>query len=120
MARAGTKLYTGEDDYTGLAALDPHDPDTVFISTNADPATGAPLVSAADGHRHWEIFSGVTRDGGATWSWAPITRDSTQDNLRPVIPQWPGGSRIVLWARGDLKSYTDYRLDIVMLKQPRR
>lgn len=120
MARAGTKLYTGEDDYTGLAALDPHDPATVFISTNADPATGAPLVSATDGHRHWEIFSGVTRDGGASWSWTPITRDSTQDNLRPVIPQWTDGPRIVLWARGDLKSYTDYRLDIVMLKQPRR
>lgn len=120
MARAGTKLYAGEDDYTGLAALDPHDPDTVFIATNADPATGAPLVSATDGRRHWEIFSGVTRDGGASWSWTPITRDSTQDNLRPVIPQWSGGPRIVLWARGDLKSYTDYRLDIVMLKQPRR
>lgn len=113
MAFAGTKLYAGEDDYTGLVALDPHDPDTVFISTNADPATGEPLVSTADGQRHWEIFQGATTDGGKCWQWTAVTRNSSRDNLRPVVPEWPGGPRVVLWARGELKSYTDYRLDIV-------
>lgn len=120
MAHAGTKLYAGEDDYTGLVALDSHDPNTVFISTNADPSTGKPLISEADGKRHWEIFQGATGDGGAHWKWTPITRSSRQDNLRPVIPRWPDGPRVVLWARGELKSYTDYRLDIVALTQPRR
>jgi len=120
MAHAGSKLYAGEDDYTGLVALDPHDPDSVVISANADPQTGHPLISAADHRRHWEIFRGKTRDGGAHWAWTPLTHDSAQDNLRPVIPQWPGGPRVVLWARGELKTFTDYRLDIVALVQPRR
>lgn len=121
MAYAGTRLYAGEDDYTGLAALDPHDPNIVFISTNADPRTGEPLISQVDGRRHWEIFQGqATMSNGETeWSWTPITRHSTQDNLRPLIPFYAGGPRLVLWARGELKSFTDYRLDIVLLRQSR-
>ena len=63
IAFAGSRLYAGEDDYTGGIALVPGDPTTVFVSTNADPATGAPFVSAADGKRHWEIFRGTTRNG---------------------------------------------------------
>ena len=120
MARAGSRLYAGEDDYTGLAALDPQDASTVFISTNAGPQTGRPLISAVDGKRHWEIHQGITDDGGAHWQWVPITSNSTQDNLRPVIPDWPGGPRVVLWARGDMRTYADYRLDIVMITQARR
>ena len=58
----------GEDDYTGLVA-DRHDPNTVVISTNADPVTGESLISSADGQRHWELFQGVTSDAGQTWSW---------------------------------------------------
>jgi hypothetical protein len=112
MAHAGTRLYPAESDYTGLVALVPGDPDRVFISTNADPATGAPLVSRADGRRHWEIFAGVTRNQGATWSWTPVTADSTADNLRPIVPAWPDGL-ILLWLRGTLSTYTDYDLDVV-------
>lgn len=119
LAFAGTKLYVRESDYTGLVALDPDDPDTVVISTNADPADGSPLVSKADGKRHWEIFRGRTTDHGRTWRWTAITRDSTADNLRPVIPPNPGGKRFVLWCRGSLKSYTDYRLDICGLAEER-
>lgn len=120
MSHAGTKLYAGEDDYTGLVALDPHDPHTVVISTNADPTTGRPLISSADGKRHWEIFQGTTSDAGITWRWNALTRDSTADQLRPVIPELEGGPRIVLWARGSLKSYTDYHLDIVAVAQARQ
>lgn len=121
IAYAGTRLYAGEDDYTGLVALDPHDPGTVFIATNADPRTGQPLISQADGRRHWEIFQGqgTRHNGGVEWDWTPITRNSTLDNLRPLVPIYPGGPRLVLWARGELKSFTDYRLDIVLLRQPR-
>ena len=112
MAYAGTRLYPGEDDYTGLVALDPDDPDTVVVSTDAHPATGAPLISGADGLRHHELFRGTTADGGATWTWVAITQDSTADNLRPVIPSNPGKRRVVLWCRGDLRSYGNYRLDV--------
>jgi hypothetical protein len=119
MAFAGTRLYAGEDDYTGLVALDPDAPKIVVVSTNADPATGEPLISRADGERHHELFRGTTDDGGETWKWAAITHDSPADNLRPVIPANPGGDRVLLWCRGVLTSYGDYRLDVCALVEPR-
>ena len=119
MAFAGTCLYTRESDYTGLIALDPHDPDYVVISANADPKTGAPLVSKADGQRHWELYRGFTRDRGKTWQWKAITTNSTVDNLRPVIPAWTSPRRLVLWARGSLTTFTTYPLDIVGLIEAR-
>ena len=114
VAFAGSRLYAGEDDYTGGIALVPGDPHTVVLSTNADPTSGAPLVSAADGKRHWEIFRGTTRDG-RLWSWEALTRDSTADNIRPVVPDTRGRPPVVLWTRGVYRSYTDYALEIVGL-----
>ena len=55
IAYAGQCLYTAEGDYTGLVALDPQNPNRLFISTNADPVAGTPLISLTDGRRHWEI-----------------------------------------------------------------
>jgi hypothetical protein len=119
IAFAGTRLYAGEDDYTGGVALVPADPDTLFISTNADPVTGTPLSSRSDGRRHWEIFRGVRtgpdRSGRATFLWTPLTRDSTSDNLRPVVPRAPSQKPVVLWLRGAYRSYTDYDLEVVGL-----
>jgi hypothetical protein len=102
MAYAGTRLYPGEDDYTGLVSLDPNDPGVAYFSTDADPSTGAPLVSAADGRRHHELFRATSRDGGSTWRYDPITADSPADNLRPIVPRWtdPGGSTLLVWMRG--------------------
>jgi hypothetical protein len=113
IAFAGSRLYPGEDDYTGGVALVPGDPTRVFVSTDADPATGAPLVSAADGKRHWEIFRGETRDEGRSWRWQAVTRDSTADNLRPVVPRTEGRDELLLWLRGRYRSYTDYDLEVV-------
>ena len=104
MAYAGTRLYPYEDDYSGLVALDPQHPSTVFISTDADPVTGKPLVSAADGQRHYEIFRGETSDGGAHWRWQPITANSTVNNLRPLVPKWRDARTALVWMRGP--SYT--------------
>lgn len=100
IAYAGTRLYAGEDDYTGLAALDPKDPDVLYISTDADPATGVPLKSSADGRRHRELFRGTTHDAGKTWKWEPITANSTVDNLRPIIPRWDDPRTALVWMRG--------------------
>ena len=58
IAHAGRRLYPGEDDYSGLGALDPHNPDVVYISTDADPVSGAPLISEADHQRLYEYFAG--------------------------------------------------------------
>lgn len=113
IAYAGSKLYAGEDDYTGNVALDPDDPDTVFISTNAEPSSGKPLLSRADNQRHWEIFRGTTHDGGMHWSWTPVTRDSAADNIRPVVPKWDNRNRALLWLRGKMISYTNFNFEVV-------
>jgi hypothetical protein len=113
IAFAGTRLYAGEDDYTGLVCMCPDDPDVVFLSTDAHPATGTPLVSAADGRRHRELFVGRTRDSGATFLWEAVTRDSTVDNLRPIVPRWRSDRCALLWLRGVLRTYTDYDLEAV-------
>ena len=112
IAYAGTALYPAENDYTGLIALDPNDPNVLFISTDADPETGDPLISSADGERHYEIFRGKTKNGGATWAWTALTENSAADNLRPIVPSWEDGT-ILLWLRGTLRTYTDYDTEIV-------
>jgi hypothetical protein len=107
-AKAGGFLYASERDYTGLAALDPHDPNRLFISTKIDPRTDAALP-------HYEIFEGVTAHGGASWTWTPITYASTVDNLRPIVPAWDADHTALLWMRGRYTTYTNYNLEIVGL-----
>jgi hypothetical protein len=104
IAYAGTRLYPGEDDYTGLAALDPRNPNVAYISTDADPVSGAPLVSSADGRRHRELYRGTTPDSGATWKWEPLTANSTADNLRPIVPKWADPRTALVWMRGAYRS----------------
>jgi hypothetical protein len=113
IAFGGTRLYPGEDDYTGNICLDPDRLNTVYISTNADPVTGRPLVSGTDRRRHYEIFRGETMDGGATWTWSAITHDSAADNLRPIVPKWDSKHCALLWVRGEYHSYRDYQTEIV-------
>ena len=120
LAPAGSALYRGQSFYTGLVALDPGDPGRVVVSTDVHPKTGVPLISAADGQQHHELFEGITPDEGATWRWTAITADSTADNLRPIIPIWDGDQRALLWLRGVYTKYTDYDLDVVAIITDRR
>lgn len=113
IAYAGSCLYASELDYTGNIILDPGDPDIVYISTNVRPESGTPLLSRADGKRHYEIFKGNTTDGGASWLWTPITADSSADNLRPIVPDGSGDHAVLLWLRGTYRAYTDYNLAVV-------
>jgi hypothetical protein len=115
LAHAGSALTANEPSYTGLVALDPADPSRVFISTDADPVTGAPLISAGDDRRHHELFEGVSTDGGTTWTWTAVTADSTADNIRPIVPVWDADHTAVLWLRGSYTGYHDYDLDVVGL-----
>jgi len=112
IAYAGSRLYPGEDEYTGLIALHPDNPDMVYISTDVHPDTGEPLISDANSVRHYEIFQGRTRDRGATWSWRAVTENSETDNIRPVIVS-DGNDWAVLWLRGEYRTYTDYNLEVV-------
>lgn len=117
LAYAGSALYSAENDYSGLAAIHPEQTNVVYISTNAHPVTGNPLISGADGRRHYEIFRGTTEDGGATWTWESITKNSTADNLRPIIPIGGEGT-ILLWMRGTYSTYTSYNTQVVGMFDP--
>jgi hypothetical protein len=108
LAKAGARLYRSEQDYTGLVALDPHDPNVVYMSSTVDPRDDSEL-------RVHEIFRGETTDFGATWHWNPITQHSRMDNLRPTVPVWDDEHTALVWMRGAYRSMHDYDLDIVAL-----
>ena len=131
LAHAGCRLYSGEDDYSGLVAIEPSQPGLVYLSSNAHPATGEVLTSKADGKRHWELWAGRQRqpedgsDGnGGEWSWQQLTVDSGRDNLRPIRPTTVAGDGVVgggdenvlLWLRGEYRAWVDYTQEIVMAK----
>lgn len=108
IAYAGSRLYAGEDDYTGNICLNPGRLNEAFISTNVDPDSGKPLSSG-----HYEIFRGVADDAGSHWKWSPVTRDSIEDNLRPIVPIPSGDKNVLLWLRGTYKSYQNFDLDVM-------
>ncbi|TWT87489.1 hypothetical protein Mal64_30280 [Pseudobythopirellula maris] len=109
IAQAGANLYgTSESDYTGLGALDPSDPNTIYISTEVHPTTEVKTD-------HHEIYKGVTADDGATWSWTAVTENSTYDNLRPIIPSWERGRTALLWWKGTMSSSQNYDTAVVGL-----
>jgi hypothetical protein len=118
LAFAGRALYEIQFDYSGLVALDPDNPDVVYLSTDADPVTEVPLTSNTDNVRHYEIFKGTTSDLGKTWSWEALTQNSMQDNIRPIMPKGSGKYKVLLWLRGSMKSYSDYDFDVVGMINP--
>lgn len=106
VTRMGGPLYFDQYDYTGLGAIHPNDPRTIYVSTPLDPRDG----TRTEMH---EIYRGVTEDGGESWAWTPITVDSTVDNLRPIIPSWDADHTAVLWLRGDYQTMRRYDLSVV-------
>lgn len=106
LGKAGSKLYASEQDYTGLGAMHPNDPNTIYISTPFDPRDNTNLVVH-------EIFKGVTSDRGATWTWTPITQKSVRDNMRPIVPTWDDKNTALLWWRGTYSSAQNYNAAIV-------
>ncbi|MGP4112283.1 BNR-4 repeat-containing protein [Streptomyces sp. 4N509B] len=112
LAQAGPGLLPHEEDYTGLAAIDPHDLDSVYVSTPVDPRTGATLP-------HHEIFHARTPDGGATWEWNPVTENSDVDNLRPIVAPGDPTRTPLLWFRGSMTASQHYDCEIVLLDLPR-
>ena len=118
LAFGGTRLYDTQPHYSGLVALDPDNPDIVYISTDKDPVKGTELISSKDNLRHYEIFQGVTKNNGQDWSWKQITFHSTFDNIRPIMPKSDGKYKVVLWLKGKYMDYKNYDLDIVGIINP--
>ncbi|TAK93087.1 MAG: hypothetical protein EPO07_18640, partial [Verrucomicrobia bacterium] len=117
IAQAGRPLYSAENDYAGGICVDPVEPNVIYISSNAQNPfnlTDTTNVTLSASQRY-ELWRGVTADGGLTFSWTQITTNSTQDNLRPYIPRRNGGERCVLWFRGSYASYTSYSCSVVGL-----
>jgi hypothetical protein len=108
LAQAGKKLYQDEEDYTGLGALDPDNPQVIYISTPFNPGTGD---GEYDGKK--EIWKGVTCDDGATFTWEAVTANSTEDNLRPIVPKWNVENTALLWLQGTYTSAQEYDQRVV-------
>lgn len=117
IAQAGRPLYVAEDDYAGGICVDPVEPNVIYISSNAqNPFNLADTTNVAlSASQRYELWRGVTADGGLNFTWSQITSNSTVDNLRPYIPRRNGGERCVLWFRGSYASYTSYACSIVGL-----
>ena len=109
---AGFPLYNGQNQYAGLMAVDPSNPNTIYVSSDVNPATNAALIGP-DGKQHWQILEGTTGNGGSTWSWTQIT-DTSSDNIRPEVTAGSGKEALV-WMQGSYTSYTSYSTSMVGL-----
>ncbi len=118
IAQAGRPLYQNEDDYAGGICVDPRDPNVIYISSNAaspfdlSSTTKVPLK----GNGRYEIYRGVTADGGLTFTWQAITPDSAVDNLRPYVPRdRTDYSYALIWFAGTYTSYTSWATQVKAL-----
>lgn len=107
LCKAGKKMYSSEEDYVGLAAIHPSDPNIIYVSTTYDPRNDTTFLGVH------EIFKGVSSNNGATWKWTPITANSERDNFRPIIPKWNEDNMALLWFRGTYFRAQEYDAAIV-------
>lgn len=107
LVKAGPKLYSTEEDYIGGGALHPDDPHTIFISSTYDPRD--------DKTTKRELYQGTTCDNGATWQWTPITKNSTVDNIRPIVPKWDAQHTALVWMKGTYSTAQSYSMQLVGL-----
>ncbi len=115
IAQAGRPLYAAENDYAGGICLDPQDPNVVYLSSIAQNPFDLSSLTNVPLRAHYELWRGVTSDGGLTFAWSQITSNSSVDNLRPYVPRRNGGEPCLLWFRGTYNSYTSYACSIVGL-----
>ncbi|MBN1911232.1 MAG: BNR-4 repeat-containing protein [Pirellulales bacterium] len=106
LCKMGEPFYDNEQDYTGLGAIDPKDPSTIYVSTAIDPRDDTETA-------YREIYKGKTLDQGATWQWTPITENSLVDNVRPIIPAGEENQTTVLWLRGNRHGFQGYHKTVV-------
>lgn len=115
IAQAGRPLYNGQPDYGGGMALDPQDVNTVYIASDAANPFDVSTTTSVPLGAHYEIYKGVTTNGGLSFAWSAVTTNSSVDNCRPYVPRRFGGEPCVLWWRGTYNSYTSFYSSIVGL-----
>jgi autotransporter-associated beta strand protein len=111
---AGLPLYNGQNQYAGLMAVDPQNPNKIYISDDVNPTTDTSILGPDD-KQHWEIFEGVTSNNGSSWSWTQLT-DTASDNIRPIVTAGDGEEALT-WMQGTYTSYTDFNTSVVGLIQ---
>ena len=63
---------------------------------------------------HYEIAKFTTDNGGKSFKRQWLTRDSSTDNVRPVVPRGlPKSVTDLLWMRGRYIFYTKFKTSIV-------
>jgi hypothetical protein len=85
-----------EPNYSGGITLNHDDPSTVYLSRQVNGT--------------FEIEVWTTRDGGATWSWRPLTSPGGGNNYRPISPRGQRGDDMdIVWMHGTYPSFTSFR-----------
>lgn len=107
IGKAGGPMYPAEQDYTGLGAISPDDPNKIYVSSPYNPGNDASVPKKR------EIWRGTTTDNGATWKWDPVTANSTVDNFRPIVPKWKPGKEALLWFRGTYQTAQIFTTNVV-------
>jgi hypothetical protein len=112
LVKGGRTLYRNrsdwwEEDYLGGAALDPDDPHVIYVSTPIDPRDNT------TDHGNHEIWKGVSCDDGASFQWTPMTMNSPNENLRPIVPKWDTQNTALMWFRGNYQTAQMYDAEVV-------
>lgn len=104
ISNAGSHL---DHDDAGGIAIDPGDDRVVYVSTDVDPANGAPNATG-----RYQLFRGTADVTGGVFNWEQLTFDANRDNIRPFVPRGHGAGPCVLWLRGIYRSRHDFRMDV--------
>ena len=97
--------------------IDPDHPNVIYLSSNAaNPFSIADVANVPlKPDARYELYCGVTTDGGQTFSWTQLTFDSEKDNLRPIVPAGHGYERALLWFSGTYHSYTNFETEVLAI-----
>lgn len=106
---AGGTVYPPGDErepyYSGGICIDPEDVNTIYCSRESEDR------DASRDRGIFQLWKGVTRDGGASWKMTQLT-SGLEDCIRPVKLS---GSNELLCVRGKYHSYTSYSTSIAAL-----
>ncbi|MCW1925561.1 BNR-4 repeat-containing protein [Luteolibacter arcticus] len=119
IAQGGRGIYAAESDYGGGMSIDPSHPNVIYISSNAANPFNLADVSNVPlrANARYELYRGVTTDGGQTFTWEQLTTNSERDNLRPIVPENHGYERALLWFNGTYSSYTNYNTRVLAIME---
>ncbi len=115
IAYGGMCLYHRESSYTGLMALDPTNPDIVYISSDVNPANGQEVAGTHEIYR--TDLSQLPDDKDPLWE--VVTFGSRYRNIRPIVVA-KDGYKVLLWLHGEWHNFTNYDVNVVgqILERP--